>query len=404
MKTLRMYYQENLMDAVTEKELQDRMARVRVFLKDRGLAAVLIFLPGHEGYRQWLAGTLKQGDQAEGAVLLGLEGPVYSYQSNGCVPPGEENTPFSGGIPPAPADFTCVRALPRLDVRDIERCFAQAGGLRQLGVVHPAPVNARLWDELNRLLCDVEWVDVTGELAMVKGVVSPLEREIWSVNTRWMDQTFQGVCAMLTEGRTEYDIAREITYVARRLGSGGEFVSLTAPVRVCSGQQGEKPAEAPFAFPGRRLREGDRINIRAWITFHSFYRTTLSRMWTLGPAAEQTRLRWQAALTAQQLAADRLTPGATLEDVAASVNASLREWGLPEARNLFLHGLGYEPEQRPCQFDPSARLPLLDGTILAIEPLLDFGDEDPYCVGDPFIVTPGGAKRLSRLPREIVEL
>lgn len=403
MKTQRMYYQENLLDAITDEELQSRMARVRALLRERGLAAVLILVPGHEGYRQWLAGTLKQGDQAEGAVLLGLEGPVYSYQSNGCVAPGEENTPFVGGIPPAPADFACVRALPRVDPRDMEQVMARAG-TRRLGIVHPSPVNAALWDAITRYVPDVEWVDITARLAMIKGVPSELDREIWSVNTRWMDQTFQGACAMLMEGRTEYDIAREITYAARRLGCGGEFVSLTAPVRVTSGQQGEPPAREPFLFPGRRLREGDRVSIRAWPTFHSFYRTTLSRAWTLGPATAQTRERWQAVLTAQQLAAERLVPGATIAEVADAVNAALRQKGLPQARNLFIHGVGYEPEQRPCQLDESANLPLPEGMILAVEPVLDFGDEEPYCVGDPFMVAPGGARRLSRLTREIMEL
>lgn len=403
MNTLRMYYQENILDGIDEAELEHRIEKCRTFLTSRDCAALVVFTPRHEGYRQWLCGGMKQGDQEEGGIILGLEGPVLSIQSNGCVWPGEHNVPHEGGIPPAPMDFSCVKSLPGFDVRDLESALSRASR-RRIAVVHPEPINAVVSAYFEQCLKDVEWVDVTCSMAMIKARLSPLELDIWETNARLMDRLYSAVGAMLLEERTEYELAREITYAARRLGSGGEFVSYTTPVRVSSGRQGAPLSPEPLVFPGRRIGQGDRVNVRAWILLHSFYRTTLSRAWTLGEASEQTRTRWEAVRRVQERVACLAKPGATIADIAMGARAFAAEQYLPLREGLFLHGIGYDAEQRPCLYDPSETEVLTEGMVLAIEPTLDFGDEEPYCIGDVFLLEAGGARRLGKTTQEIIQL
>lgn len=163
---------------------------------------------------------------------------------------------------------------------------------------------------------------------------------------------------------------------------------------------GERSA-LPNALPGqRRLGPGDLIRFDVGCRVDG-YCSDIARTAVLGEPSSRIATSYQAILTGEQAALDRLRPGVRACDLFAAAVEATRRGGLPHyARHHVGHGIGLDV------YDP----PLLGETdATTLEAGMVFEVETPYYeigfgglqVEDTVVVTAEGYRLLTRTPRTL---
>jgi Xaa-Pro dipeptidase len=130
----------------------------------------------------------------------------------------------------------------------------------------------------------------------------------------------------------------------------------------------------------------------------------LTRCATAGPASDWATRAWQVVLDAQRAAIAAAQPGVPARDV----DHAQRQ--IVEAANglgACLHGAGHAVGlsiHEPPFLVPRADEPLVEGSVLTIEPGIYKRGVGGIRLEDDVVVRPGGPKVLSTLPLELVQL
>ncbi len=166
---------------------------------------------------------------------------------------------------------------------------------------------------------------------------------------------------------------------------------------------GESAAN-PHADPGpRELRRGDVVCADLSACLDGYW-GDLTRCATVGPASEWATSAWQVVLDAQRAAIAAAQPGASGRDV------DLAQREIVEAANELgscLHGAGHAVGlsiHEPPFLVPRALDPLVEGSVLTIEPGIYKTGVGGIRLEDDVVVRVGGPEILSTLPLELVEL
>jgi methionyl aminopeptidase len=125
----------------------------------------------------------------------------------------------------------------------------------------------------------------------------------------------------------------------------------------------------------RKLAEGDVVSVDCGVKLDGFYADAAVTLpvGAISPEAERLLERTSHALH-QGLA--EVKPGARLGDVGAAIQEVAEEAGYGIVRELVGHGVGREPHEEPQVPNWGKRgrgLKLVEGMVLAIEPMLNLG-------------------------------
>jgi methionyl aminopeptidase len=125
----------------------------------------------------------------------------------------------------------------------------------------------------------------------------------------------------------------------------------------------------------RKLVEGDVVSVDCGVKLDGFYADAAVTLpvGTVAPEAERLLERTRHALH-QGLA--EVKPGARLGDVGAAIQEVAEEAGYGIVRELVGHGVGREPHEEPQVPNWGKRgrgLKLVEGMVLAVEPMLNLG-------------------------------
>ncbi len=204
-------------------------------------------------------------------------------------------------------------------------------------------------------------------------------------------------------GALEKDIASELRYKASLMGSFGQLRRQQQIIRMTSAPQ-DAPAENELMFPGRNLKIGDRVNLA--MQFISYRNTfgSLGRCFTLGKATDETRRAWQVAVDATNLVISKLKPGIDMIGALHDANALISENGFKEDMSTWAYGVGYVLGEQPYSFTYGADIILQEGMTLVIAPKIMPESQDPYCCMETAVITKDGAKRMSTISQDLIEL
>jgi Xaa-Pro aminopeptidase len=136
---------------------------------------------------------------------------------------------------------------------------------------------------------------------------------------------------------------------------------------------------------------------RLLVTRRSWFRPRKDR-----PKPDDARLAkaYRAVLAAQERAIAAIRPGVPAKDVDAAARAALADAGLADAFTHGLgHGIGLEVHEAP-DLRASSEEVLRAGMVVTVEPGVYFPGWGGVRLEDDVLVTPGGAERLSALPRD----
>ncbi|GKY87712.1 M24 family metallopeptidase [Sinisalibacter aestuarii] len=150
---------------------------------------------------------------------------------------------------------------------------------------------------------------------------------------------------------------------------------------------------------GRRLRRGDALLFDFGATLAG-YSADITRTYFCEEIPDAHKTLYDTVLAANRLGREMVRPGLTPHELDAAVQGVLRDAGFEaNIHHKVGHGLGLDIHEAP-QLMIGNHAPLEAGMVITIEP----GLYDPAGIGvrieDDVLVTDGGSRSLTSLPRE----
>jgi Xaa-Pro aminopeptidase len=200
------------------------------------------------------------------------------------------------------------------------------------------------------------------------------------------------VPALVREGRTEHEIARDIEDALREAG----FARPAFETIVASGPN----SALPHARPTDRLVQAGDPTVLDFGGVYDGYCVDLTRTVQLGAVSGPLAKLYAAVAEAQQAAIEAVRPGVASSAIDAAARSVLVRQGLGEAFGHGTgHGLGLEVHEDPRIARPSDRLPdvlVEPGMVFTIEPGAYVPGLGGVRIEDDVLVTDTGCEVLTR--------
>lgn len=194
----------------------------------------------------------------------------------------------------------------------------------------------------------------------------------------------------IRQGLREYEVAAEIEYAMRKLGSWG----VAFDTMVTSGVRSAYPHGE---CTSRKIRKGDLVVLDIGAKYQN-YRADLTRTVTVGkPSSKQARIH-EVVREAQNRAFQSVRAGAKACDIDAVARKLIEKEGYGECFVHSLgHGIGLDIHEPPT-LNPDTKDKLRAGNVVTVEPgiyIVKFGG---VRIEDTVLVRKGGAEKLTKVP------
>jgi len=195
-------------------------------------------------------------------------------------------------------------------------------------------------------------------------------------------------------GLREYELAAEMEYAMRRLGSGGvAFDTIVA--------SGVRSAFPHGGCTDRKIQKGDLVVIDVGATYQH-YRVDLTRTMTIRkPSPKQAKI-YEVVREAQERAFQSVRTGVRARDADAAARSFIEEGGYGE---YFVHGLGHGVGleiHEPPTLGLESKEVLKAGNVITVEPgiyIINFGG---VRVEDTVLVHEDKAEKLTKAAYELM--
>ena len=248
---------------------------------------------------------------------------------------------------------------------------------------------------LKKELAGVEFKSL--ELDTLRQVKDAAEIDCIREACRIADETFTKVLPVIKPGVREFEVAAELEYFMRRLGS--ERAAFTTIV--ASGWRGALPHGTAS---DKKICAGELVTMDFGATFNG-YCSDITRTICVGRASDKQRKIYNAVLDAQLYGLTVITAGKGGKDIDAAVRDRLTTAGYGD---YFVHGLGHgvglEIHEEPRLSKLSKCERLLPNMIVTDEPGVYLGNFGGVRIEDTVLVTAGEAQPLTRSPKNLIEL
>lgn len=154
--------------------------------------------------------------------------------------------------------------------------------------------------------------------------------------------------------------------------------------------------EVVHGIPSTRrvLKEGDVVSVDCGVKLEGFYADAAVTI-PLPPVAPEVEKLLERTQVALARGIDQARPGRRLGDLGAAVQAVADEAGYGVVRDLVGHGVGRQPHEEPQvpNFGTAGKgLKLLEGMVLAIEPMFNLGTPRVDTLADRWTVVTADRK------------
>lgn len=248
---------------------------------------------------------------------------------------------------------------------------------------------------LKKELKGVEFKSI--ELDTLRQVKEAAEIDKIRVACEIADNAFKKVLAVIKPGVREIEVAAELEYFMRRLGSeAAAFTTIVA-----SGWRGALPHGTAT---DKKICAGELVTLDFGATFNG-YCSDITRTICVGKASDDQRNIYNLVLEAQLYGLEVITAGKSGKDIDAAVRDKFTNAGYEK---FFVHGLGHgvglEIHEEPRLSKLSKCESLLPNMIVTDEPGIYIENFGGVRIEDTVLVTSGAAKPLTLSPKELIEL
>jgi Xaa-Pro aminopeptidase len=208
-------------------------------------------------------------------------------------------------------------------------------------------------------------------------------------------RAFDVVRASLTLEMTEFEVAAELEYQARRFGAKG----LSFPAIVATGAR----AALPHARPTQQKLGAADFTLIDWGVNEGLYMSDLTRMVVTGRISPKLRKVYGVVLKAQLAGIDAIRPGVTCEAVDQAARSIIAKAGFGKQFGHGLgHGTGLEIHEAPRLAQGQSTV-LAPGMIVTVEPGIYFPGWGGVRIEDDVLVTRDGHEVLTSVPKNLDE-
>jgi Xaa-Pro aminopeptidase len=233
----------------------------------------------------------------------------------------------------------------------------------------------------------------TGIMAGLRMIKDPAEIEVLRAAGAAIDRVHARVPSFLRPGRTEAEVAADITESIVAEGH-----SEAAFVIVGSGPNGADPHHE---CSDRVLQAGDVVVVDIGGPLEPGYNSDCTRTYSIGEPSAEIAEQYAVLQRAQAAAVAVVRPGVTAEQVDAAARDILAAAGLGE---YFVHrtghGIGLSVHEEPY-IVAGNDLPLVEGMAFSVEPGIYLAGRWGARIEDIVIVTADGAEAVNRRGHEL---
>lgn len=247
---------------------------------------------------------------------------------------------------------------------------------------------------LAAVLPHAAWKNV--KLVGLRAVKTPEEMQLIRRAVAISDEAFLQLLPHIRAGRKESELAAELEYNMRKLGS-------TKPSFETICASGKRSALPHGVASDKVVEEGDFITFDFGATYGG-YCSDITRTVVVGKAAPWQKEIYDIVLQANLLGEKTLKAGLTGIQVDGAVRDFIGSKGYgPNFGHGLGHGVGLDIHEKPVLNRANGQ-PLPAGAVVTIEPGIYLPDKGGVRIEDTVLVTETGCERLTSVPKELKEL
>ena len=247
---------------------------------------------------------------------------------------------------------------------------------------------------LAAVLPHAAWKNVN--LVGLRAVKTPEEMQLIRRAVAISDEAFLQLLPHIRAGRKESELAAELEYNMRKLGS-------TKPSFETICASGKRSALPHGVASDKVVEEGDFITFDFGATYGG-YCSDITRTVVVGKAAPWQKEIYDIVLQANLLGEKTLKAGLTGIQVDGAVRDFIGSKGYgPNFGHGLGHGVGLDIHEKPVLTRANGQ-PLPAGAVVTIEPGIYLPDKGGVRIEDTVLVTETGCERLTSVPKELKEL
>lgn len=237
-----------------------------------------------------------------------------------------------------------------------------------------------------------ELVALSGVTENVRLIKSEAEVELIAQAQAIADAAFAEILPQIKAGAREQDLALALESAMRRLGADGPAFETI----VAGGVRGALPHGRASS---KRLAEGELVTLDFGARLGG-YHSDMTRTLAVGRVSQSQHRMYGAVLEAEAAALAAIKPGVRTADLDALAREVLARYDLADAFVHSLgHGVGLNIHEGPGLRATSEEV-LQAGMVITIEPGVYIEHLGGVRIEDLVVVTPDGARVLSRSPKE----
>lgn len=210
------------------------------------------------------------------------------------------------------------------------------------------------------------------------------------------DQAFAGLLSVIRPGLTELEVAAELEYRMRRLGSEGPaFDTIVA--------SGKRAALPHGVATDKKIALGDFIVIDFGAIYQG-YCSDMTRTIVVGKASPKQKHIYQLVLKAQLAGLQAVGEGQICEKADSMARKIIADEGFGDCFGHSLgHGVGLDIHENP-RLAKGNQLPLKSGMVVTVEPGIYLTDWGGVRIEDMVAVTREGCEIFTKTPKELIEI
>lgn len=194
-------------------------------------------------------------------------------------------------------------------------------------------------------------------------------------SARILVQGVQETLAAVQEGITTDELNTIFEKKIRELGGEPGFLGYRGYTKsICTSVNDEVVHGIPS---NRVLEDGDIIGVDCGVVYKGFH-SDMARTVAVGSISEEAQKLIDCTRESLQKAIDVMKPGATIGDIASTVQQYAEERGYAVVKDLVGHGIGNDLHEEPAVPNygkPKTGLVLEEGMVLAVEPMINIGTD-----------------------------
>ncbi len=270
----------------------------------------------------------------------------------------------------------------------------RVAGYQRVGVdVDQLTVSA--WNWLKSSLPEVTWVGLNGPTERLRIIKDPEEITLLRTAADIAGQALAQTLAVIAVGVEEHEIAIELEWRMRKLGSDG----LSFDTIVASGPRSSLPHGRPTRRP---IQSGDFITIDFGATvqgYHSDETVTVA----CGEVSPEAKSVFDVVCLAQSLAMACVGPGSMASEIDTKARSTIEAAGFGTYfGHATGHGVGLEVHEAPAVAShPSLDRRLEPGMVITVEPGIYLPGRFGVRLEDTLVVTAVGQERLTTIDKAL---